>query len=78
MQMAVTAPVLEGEQNPQARPDVRQLEQLGDAFSIRANLFRHPKLRRLSFVYAHLILQADVEARQTAERRNGTRTSRLL
>jgi hypothetical protein len=56
MQMAATAPVLEGEEDFRAGAEIRQLERR-DAFSIRANPSLHPQLGGLSFVDAHLILQ---------------------
>ena len=54
--MAAAAPMLKREQDLRARPEIRQPERR-DAASIRADLFLHPQLWRLSFVDAHLILQ---------------------
>ncbi len=54
MQMAATAPVLEGEEDFRAGAEIRQLKRR-DAFSIHANPSLHPQLGGLSFVDAHLI-----------------------
>jgi hypothetical protein len=62
MQMAATAPVLEGEQDFRANSDIRQLERR-DARSILANPFPHLQLRRLTFSHAHRSSNPDAKAR---------------
>ena len=65
--MAAAAPVLEGEQDLGAGAEIRQLERRG-AFSVRADPFLHPKIRRLGFEHAHLILQRNEEPRRRVVR----------